>query len=204
MSDRGKVLSIQCIVLIAIAIVATIALLSIPNNYMKNTPPSEFLTTKANKKGVATHCPIMDIRTCSRWKEAQEMSTANEPNNWIFNNTDCETEEAKHQEDIYIVPKRPSIARGLDKISKNKTSIVFYGSSHIRELHLAFVRLKRGLHYMDDLEANLTNVPSGLGKAVNSLWQLCDPFQSSWRDGKYGVDLDSCGLPGKRLVPELG
>ena len=197
-------MTILRIVFFTIAIIATLALALISKDFIRNTQPSEYLLTRSSKGSVTSHCPVIDIRKCSQWNEIHDMSIPNKRKEWRFNNSDCEIEESMHQEVIYIIPNGPSIVRGLDTISKNKTSIVFYGSSHIRELHLAFVRLKRGLHYMDNLETNLTNVPSGMGKAVNPLWQVCDPFQSGWRDGNYGVDLDACGLPGKRLVPELG
>ena len=123
-----------------------------------------------------------------------------------------------NQERIYKLTKGSSSPRGLLGSSgagggggpttmKDTTTIfsmVFYGSSHMRELHLAMIRLVRGLQYMEELEPNVTNVGSGTKLALNPLWKHCDPGKTGWSDAKYGVDMKSCGVPGKRLVPELG
>lgn len=161
---------------------------------------------RSQMRSVHEDCPEISIGECSRWETDTQ--------NWIFVSTDnctppslpaaAATTNPANEEKIYKMPKGPSIPRGLDDVCKNATSVVFYGSSHMRELHLAFVRLKRGLQYLDELEMNLTNVGSGTRLALNPLWAQCDPGKTGWSDAKYGVDMKACGLPGKRLVPELG
>jgi hypothetical protein len=86
----------------------------------------------------------------------------------------------------------------------NDRTVVFYGSSHLRELYFSFVRLARGLSY---------NNKAGLGPAVTTLGSgfpdtdgnrsLCDPNRTGYVQGAYGVDLVNCGAPTIRLVPEL-
>jgi len=157
--------------------------------------------TKANEKESRlrieeSQCPKLSIGECSRWTSNGQEKIVN---SWLFNSTDCG--QSHNDEIIYVIPEGPSVKRELNHGARNNaTSIVFYGSSHIRELHHAFVRLKRGLHYLDQLESNLTILRSGV--PTNQL--LCDPRKTGFVDGKYGVDLENCGLPGKRVVPELG
>lgn len=81
------------------------------------------------------------------------------------------------------------------------SSVVLYGSSHLREVYFSLIRLERGLKFDAPLEDAVTRLPSGLRKDQRAA--SCDPDDSGWIHGHYGVDLDACGVPGKRLVPEL-
>jgi hypothetical protein len=84
----------------------------------------------------------------------------------------------------------------------NNRTVVFYGSSHLRELYFSFVRLTRGLHFNVGLESNVTNVGSGFPDTHGNR-ALCDPDRTGYIQGAYGVDLVNCGAPTIRLVPEL-
>jgi hypothetical protein len=155
--------------------------------------------TKEGDEHIFTECPIIPIQGCSLWESNR--------NDWVFKNKDCKAAfDPEHKEEtIYSIPKSgPPIPKGLDEVSRNKTSIVFYGSSHIRELHLAFIRLKRGLHYLDELEDNVTKISGGELLNLNPRVDICDPNKAGWKGSKYGLDFYNCGLPKKRLVPELG
>ena len=95
----------------------------------------------------------------------------------------------------YIIPKQAAVRKPWD--SKNNT-VVFYGSSHLRELYFSFIRLDRGLLSGTKLERVVMNVGSGhWGKN-------CDPNHTGFVNGNYGLDLINCGSPSRRLVPELG
>jgi hypothetical protein len=63
------------------------------------------------------------------------------------------------------------------------------------------IRLEKGLPFDSPLPLNMTYIPSGYTAITN---RACDPNRTGFRDGLMGVDLDKCGLPGRRLVPELG
>jgi hypothetical protein len=86
----------------------------------------------------------------------------------------------------------------------NYRTVVFYGSSHLRELYFSFVRLARGLSYnnMADLGVAVTTVGSGFPDTDGNR-SLCDPTRTGYIQGAYGVDLVHCGAPTIRLVPEL-
>jgi hypothetical protein len=86
----------------------------------------------------------------------------------------------------------------------NDMSVVFYGSSHLRELYFSFVRLARGLNDSNqkDLGHNVTTVGSGFPDTDGNR-SLCDPDRTGYIQGAYGVDLVNCGAPTIRLVPEL-
>jgi hypothetical protein len=86
----------------------------------------------------------------------------------------------------------------------NDQSVVFYGSSHLRELYFSFVKLAWGLNYSNqkDLGKNVTVVGSGSPDTTGNR-SLCDPHRTGFIEGAYGVDLVNCGPPGIRLVPEL-
>lgn len=87
---------------------------------------------------------------------------------------------------------------------QHQRTVVFYGSSHLRELYFSFVRLARGLHYsnMADLGQAVTTVGSGFPDTDGNR-SLCDPERTGYIQGAYGVDLVNCGTPTIRLVPEL-
>ena len=174
-------------------------------------------------------CPnLLTIHGCSRWESNQtdwifhNINDCQEEEDvaaWGESTEEHNKENKEGGGTIYTIPKSgpPPItilSRGLDdddvsSKSKNNsttttTSIVFYGSSHIRELHLAMIRLKRGLHYLDELEDNVTKISGGELLQLNPRVDICDPGHQGWKGSKYGLDLYNCGLPKKRLVPELG
>lgn len=82
-------------------------------------------------------------------------------------------------------------------------SLVFYGSSHLREVYFALIRLHRGISYNAILEDTVKLVGSGSPESPTYNATICDPGHTGWVQGKYGVDLLHCGPPGKRLVTEL-
>jgi hypothetical protein len=80
---------------------------------------------------------------------------------------------------------------------KHHTSVVFYGSSHMRELYFGLIRLKRGRAFNSQLEPVVKQVGF---KPIHR--QLCyDPPSDVL--GKMGVDMENCGSLDKRIVPEL-
>eukprot|EP00548_Thalassiothrix_antarctica_P001133 CAMPEP_0194137886 /NCGR_PEP_ID=MMETSP0152-20130528/7719_1 /TAXON_ID=1049557 /ORGANISM="Thalassiothrix antarctica, Strain L6-D1" /LENGTH=261 /DNA_ID=CAMNT_0038835081 /DNA_START=57 /DNA_END=839 /DNA_ORIENTATION=+ len=86
---------------------------------------------------------------------------------------------------------------------KNSTKVVLYGSSHLREIYFSLIRLERGLKFNEPLEEEVRNVGSRPTSGIpNQL--ICDKEKSGWVDGMYGLNIQACGFPGKRLVPELG
>jgi hypothetical protein len=99
-----------------------------------------------------------------------------------------------------------SLGSLLSSISNNNDrntaapSVVFYGSSHIRELYFAMIRLARGQSYDAPLELHVMRVgsfPFGYKET-----DACGKSPADF-DKRRGIDLEACGEPGKRLVPEL-
>jgi len=87
----------------------------------------------------------------------------------------------------------------VSKLLQNST-LVFYGSSHLRELYQSLVRIELGATSWDaTLSKNVTFLPSGYKHRTKA----CDPTQSGFRDGLFGVDMVACGTPGRRIVSEL-
>jgi len=76
-------------------------------------------------------------------------------------------------------------------------SLLLYGSSHVRALYFHILRLHRGWMPQQKLESYIMDVPSGYPNGD------CDPGHTGFRDGLYGVDLEQCGEPGKRVVTEV-
>ena len=105
---------------------------------------------------------------------------------------------------MYETSSRPT--RSAQQISmatllkRHNASLVFYGSSHMRELYASVIRLEQGLPYNAVLPENITHLPSGSRYKSKE----CDPARRGWISGLLGVDLEKCGLPGRRMVPELG
>jgi hypothetical protein len=99
---------------------------------------------------------------------------------------------------------RPNTKQYHTDSHRRHRTVVFYGSSHLRELYFSFVRLARGLDYnnMVDLGQNVTTVGSGFPDTQGNR-SLCDPKRTGSAQGAYGVDLVNCGAPTIRLVPEL-
>lgn len=91
-------------------------------------------------------------------------------------------------------------SRASSVLGDRNISLVFYGSSHIRELYLAMVRAVHGLPGNAKLSHDLTYIASG--ERYRS--RACDPARRGWVSGKLGVDLPACGLPGRRRILELG
>lgn len=105
----------------------------------------------------------------------------------------------------FTLPKRgkspvPNIQKRWDSQHRNRT-IVFYGSSHLRELYFALIRLHRGLRWDAPLEQVVKQVGSG-NPDIDGNRTKCDPDRRQFLGG-YGVDLEHCGMPTFRLVPEL-
>jgi hypothetical protein len=96
----------------------------------------------------------------------------------------------------YFQQRHPIFLRP-DK-NTNNVSVVFYGSSHIRELYLSMIRLLHGFPENDTLPRYVKDV----GSAVNWKSKECVP-DGSWK-GLQGINIDVCGPPGRRVVPELG
>jgi hypothetical protein len=84
---------------------------------------------------------------------------------------------------------------------KLNISVVFYGSSHLRAVYFDMIHLARGEKYNARLEHQVMHVGSGNDRKDQS--ETCDPTFSQFNLGKYGIDLEGCGPPGMRLVPEL-
>jgi len=80
-------------------------------------------------------------------------------------------------------------------------SVVFYGSSHLRELYFALVRLSRGIKYDAPLEPAIMTLRSGLPEAQRL--PRCDADNSGWITALYGIDIEACGPPTYKLAPEL-
>ena len=89
----------------------------------------------------------------------------------------------------------------LESATDTSTSVVFYGSSHLRAMYFSLVRLERGNKFNGPLEEEITSVGSGASREKQS--ESCDPKHSGYVSGKYGIDLKGCGLPRTRTVPEL-
>ena len=74
--------------------------------------------------------------------------------------------------------------------------VVMYGSSHLRELYFALVKIQRGLTWrMEYLESNVMKFRPGTLKNQ----EKCDPNQTGYVEGKFGIDLENCGLPDKAM-----
>ena len=88
-----------------------------------------------------------------------------------------------------------------DKWNKN-LSIIFYGSSHIRELYFSQIRIETNVSIHTDLSKHITHIPSGYPDEHGNR-TICDPHRTGYTNGLYGLDLKHCGNPGFRLVGEL-
>lgn len=120
-----------------------------------------------------------------------------------------------HHEDASIIriPATPpftkySLQLVLDKsaapeenTNDNKSSVVLYGSSHMREIYFSLVRLERGIKFDAELEESVMQLRCGNKKEEQD--PSCDPDGTEWLLGNYGVDMAACGPPGKRVVKEL-
>ncbi|CAB9501205.1 expressed unknown protein [Seminavis robusta] len=83
----------------------------------------------------------------------------------------------------------------------NNASLVLYGSSHVRELYFAMIRMARGQKYDAPLETNVMRV--GSAPFGYNATPACGDSPNTM-DKRHGIDLEACGEPDKRLVPELG
>lgn len=111
---------------------------------------------------------------------------------WVWTNANRSSDDGTVLEDQVIrIPKSFPSKRSFQDIAGNETSVVFYGSSFIRELYFALIRLQRGNVFNQTLEEAVMFVPS------------CEHVEDCNRVDKAGVDLEICGLPGRRRVPEL-
>ena len=140
------------------------------------------------------------------WIDNDDNSASNEkaPNVGSYSTNSGNTLSRKVQ---MVVPTERSWNHtywSFDSVTKNATSVVFYGSSHLRELYMELVRLRRGVPFSTSLEETVWFVPSGVNVRQKELQEVCDPKNSGYVSGLFGVDLKHCGPPGKRLVPELG
>ena len=141
-------------------------------------------------------CPIIPIGSCTFWNTTSPKSKERKVS-WVWNNA-CPPPGHIRARKTINVARIPSGSRRFDDLTKNQTSVVFFGSSHIRELYKEFIRLHRGLDYNGKLPREVKQVSNGLATAT------CDPNRTGYKEGLYGIDLDACGEPGKRMVPELG
>jgi hypothetical protein len=98
-------------------------------------------------------------------------------------------------------PAYPQFAPGRvsSALDKQNTSLVLYGSSHIREILFALMRLEYGMDMSGTLSRNLTSLPAG-----TNIKPGCDPTKSGHIAGRYGVDINLCGFPSRRVIQELG
>ena len=144
-------------------------------------------------------CPEIPIGSCSSW------SFTTPPNGgkitWVWNNSCLPNHHHDNQSSssqLFRVPRTALGRRPFDDVTHNRTTVVMYGSSHVRGLYLALIRLHRGLDLMSRLERNATYV-------MNGMWSpKCDPERSGFLNGSYGVDLVACKEPTKRIALELG
>jgi hypothetical protein len=97
---------------------------------------------------------------------------------------------------ILVPHAKPYTRLPLDTFTKNETTIVFYGSSHLRELYFSLIRLRRAISWQEKLEPVVMQVGSGIPDKIN--------HREISGCGGEGVDIAHCGQPAKRLVPELG
>ena len=136
-------------------------------------------------------CPQFQIVSLAKWSYNDKTAA------WVWTNPTT-------QWNATVPTKPPHMQRRLDK---NETSIVFYGSSHLRELYFSLIRLKRSISFATKLEDVVIKVGSGSlpPDVLDGFNQtICDPHKTGFLQGLYGVNLVHCGPPGKRLVPELG
>ena len=114
---------------------------------------------------------------------------------WVFNNS-CQPDDRPNR--VWKIPCNATKPRPVDAITQNRTKIVLYGSSHVRELYNHLVRVHRGDAFDSLLEKNVTRLRNGIFSMT------CDPNRTGFLGGKYGVDLAACRKPGKRMAVEVG
>lgn len=148
-------------------------------------------------------CPNLKVSQDGEWS----LSTKDGSKIWIWKEPSGKTYQTRtdysppntdgSDSDTDTTPTKTSLSNLL---KRHNSSLVFYGSSHIRELYASLIRLEQGLPYHKELPEEVTYLPSG------SRYQSkeCDPTRRGWITGLLGVDLEKCGLPGRRMVPELG
>jgi hypothetical protein len=119
--------------------------------------------------------PMPELSPCQHWDTLDNET-------WQWSNTPCVKVDPTISSRAIAVSRQKPERRSFQHITKNETSVVFYGSSHVREL----------------LEENVTRVASG--ELVNRA--VCDPYKEGWGNLE-GINMERCGKPGKRLVPEL-
>ena len=141
-------------------------------------------------------CPIIPIGSCTFWNSTSSKSKEHK-GSWVWNN-DCPPQGLILARKTINIARIPNGSRRFDNLTRNQTSLVFFGSSHIRELYKEFIRLHKGLDYNGKLPREVNKVSNGLAT------DTCDPNRTGYKEGLYGVDLMACGAPGKRMVPELG
>lgn len=166
-------------------------------NDSEEKPRSEPLRHSVSKK--TQHVAVSSVERCPQMMEispCQHWDTINNET-WRWHNKPCDEKGPDTSRIIEVSRKEPD-RRSIKHITKNKTSIVFYGSSHVRELYASLIRLERGVPFDEILESNVTRVPS----AQPSNQAKCDPYKEGWGNLE-GINMEVCGKPGKRLVPEL-
>jgi hypothetical protein len=105
---------------------------------------------------------------------------------------------------LISVDRRP-YTKPLHHVTSNRTSVVIYGSSHLREFMVALVRIHRLDTLRKKIKGGVTAVGAGLHPPPPACLVDPDPAKAEhFKNTKYGIDLDACGSPGKRVVPELG
>jgi hypothetical protein len=122
---------------------------------------------------------------------------------WTWHQTSVKQHNATNS--VISVPnmapfRQYSLASLLSSSNRNAASVVFYGSSHIREVYFAMIRMARGRPFNAPLEPHIMRVgsaPFGYKETV-----ACGDTPQDF-DKRRGIDLEACGEPGKRLVPEL-
>ena len=125
------------------------------------------------------------------FQNATESLIINSENSWSINANAWVWRNDNHSEPLRIPkPKRrPAITERFDEATRNETTVVLYGSSHLRALYFHFVRLHRGEQLNVALEDKVRLVASG----TIPFSIKCDPDKSGWKSGNYGVDLPNCG-----------
>jgi len=168
---------------------------------MYSTSPRESST---NNKWMHSGCPTISVGSCSSWYP----SGGSEGFAWVWENAECDGNGMRKEgpvRQVFRTSYQSSVPpRPFHHSTQNRTTVVLYGSSHIRELYFAFLRLQRGLSFQGHIEPHIRAFSSGDVVVVANPKMSCDPNGTGFHDGYYGVDLESCGLPHKRIIPEFG
>jgi len=182
-SCRRRRRSTQCI--IALLLILLVVIPTIRFWVQNKKPTDEVVTTnKAPVQKATTTChfkEILSIPPNNHW-------TRDKNNQWVWHNDNDMT--------FTTIPN--NLVEQAHSSTFQQPSLVLYGSSHLRSLYFHLLRIRRNLNWNAPLDDNTKKLGSG-----NVTDDRCDPQHSGWSEGLYGVHLEWCGMPGKRIVPEL-